>query len=133
MPTVHLEAQLSTEELLKAVDQLSPAELTQFVARVLALHAQRNAPALPPDEADLLRKIEQGIPADLHDRYEVLIARRRAAALTQEEHDELLRLTDQVEALEAQRAEHLASLARLRGVSLAELLDELGIRAPEYE
>lgn len=133
MPTIHLEAQVSPEELLKAIDQLTSTDLERFFVQVLALRAQRNAPALRPEESDLLQKINQGLPLDLRDRYEALIGRRRSGALTPDEHDELLRLTDQVEALQAERAENLARLARLRGVPLATLLDSLGIHAAEYE
>ena len=41
MPTVTVEAEISRDELLKAVDQLSPPELSQFVSQVLALRARR--------------------------------------------------------------------------------------------
>jgi hypothetical protein len=133
MAVLHLEAQVSTDELLKAADQLSQSELNQFLKRLLALHAQRQAPSLPANEADLLRAINQGVPGEVRDRYETLIARRQEGALTSGEHEELLHLTEQVEANDAARAEHLASLARVRGISLGALLHELGIRAPEYE
>lgn len=132
MPTILLDAQVSPEALLKAVDQLSAADLERLFEQVLALRAHRNARALPAEESDLLRKVNRGFSHDLRERYDTLIARRRASTLTPGEHDELLRLTDQVEALEAERAESLAHLARLRGVPLAALLDSLGIHAAEY-
>ena len=48
------------------------------------------------------------------------------------EHEELLRLTNQVEGLEADRLAHLAELARLRRTSLTALMEELGIQpAPD--
>lgn len=46
MPTIHVEAEVSREELLKAVEQLSPQELSQFVSQVLTLRARRDAPGL---------------------------------------------------------------------------------------
>ena len=51
MPTLHIEAELSPEELLAAVQQLSPAELDAFTAKVLALRAARVAPSLPAAES----------------------------------------------------------------------------------
>ena len=48
MPTIHLQAEVSRDALLGAVEQLSPAELDQFVAEVLELRARRR-PA-PLDE-----------------------------------------------------------------------------------
>jgi hypothetical protein len=44
MTIIQVEAQVSTDELLKAVSQLSPPELEQFVFRILALEAQHKAP-----------------------------------------------------------------------------------------
>ncbi len=46
--------------------------------------------------------------------------------------EELLAAVDQLEALEAQRIERLSRLAHLRGVSLAALMDELGIQPPAH-
>jgi hypothetical protein len=42
-------------------------------------------------------------------------------------------LSDEIEAMDVRRVEHLDKLARLRGVSLEAVMDSLGIRAPEYE
>jgi hypothetical protein len=134
MPIVQVEAQLSlsTDELLKAVGQLNPSELEKFAFRVLALEAQRKAPSLPRAEADLLLKINQGVPPEVQERYDELIAKRRVESLTPDEYDELLRLTDQIENAEARRLEHLAELARLRKTSLTALMETLGIRIPAY-
>jgi hypothetical protein len=41
MPTIHLEAVVCRESLLKAIDQLSPMELDQLVSEALALQARR--------------------------------------------------------------------------------------------
>jgi len=132
MSTIHVEAQLSSDELLKAIRQLSLPELEQFVSQVIALQAQRKAPSLPHAEAELLIKINQGVAFEIQKRYDELIAKRRAETLTPDEHDELLRLTDQIEQLEAHRVECLSKLAHLRRTSLTELMQNLGIRPPAY-
>ena len=131
MSTIQVEAQLSYNELLKAVEQLSLPELEQFVPQVIALRARHKAPTLPKDEADLLLKINQGMPPDIQKRYDKLITKRRAETLTPDEYSELLRLTDHIEKLEAKRVEYMAELARLRKTSLTALMEELGIR-PAY-
>jgi hypothetical protein len=132
MSTVRIEAQLPTDELLKAVGQLSQPELEQFVFQVIALRAQRKAPSLPRAESELLLKINQGASPDVQKRYGELISKRRAETLTPDEYNELLRLTEQTEALEARRVEYLAELARLRNTTLAALMKDLGIRKPAY-
>ena len=71
-------------------------------------------------------KVEAGIPPEIQMRYDELIAKRRAESLNPGEYTELLDLTGQVEKLEAEPIEYLAELARLRGVSLAEVMADLG-------
>ena len=132
MPTVQVEAQLTTEELLQAVQQLDKNELEQFVFQVVSFRAKQQAPSMPKAEAELLQKINRGLPKELVDRYSKLIAKRQAEDLTPDEHKELLSLTDQVEKLEARRVEHLAQLAHLRQTSMTDLMDSLGIQSPAY-
>jgi len=132
MSTFRVEAQVTSEELLKAVGQLSRAELERFVAQVIALQARRKANGLPQAEAELLLKINQGIPADIRESYDALKNKRRSETLTPQERRDLLRLTAQVEKIQAQRAEHLAQLARIRQTTLIALMQDLEIRTPEY-
>jgi len=130
MTIVHVEARLSAEDLLKAIEQLETDEIERFMERLIDLKAQRSAPSLAPRETELLAKINRGLPSDLAARSQELIQKRRARTLSEEEHAELLRLSDQIEHLEAQRVEALAELASLRGTSLSRLMAELGIQAP---
>ena len=132
MSTVKVEIQLSSQELLKAVEQLSLTDLEQFVSQVLLLQAQRKAKNLPQAEAELLQKINQGIPSDTQKNYDELIAKRQDETLTPEEHRKLLHLTEHIEKLQAQRLEYLGELARLRKTSLTALMENLGIQVPTY-
>ncbi len=132
MSTIHVEAQLSSDQLLKAIEQLSLSELEQLVFQVIAMQAQRKAPSLPRAEAELLLKINRGVSSEVQKQYDELIAKRQTETLTPDEHSELLRLTDEIEKLEARRMEWLAELARLRKTSLTALMDHLGIRPPAY-
>ena len=130
MTIVHVEARLSFEDLLKAIEQLETDELERFVVRLIDLKAQRSAPSLAPRETELLAKVNRGLPPDFAARYQELVQRRRSGSLSADEHDELLRLSDQVEQLDAERVEALAELASLRGISLSRLMTELGIQTP---
>ncbi len=127
MPTIQIEADLSSEQLLNAARQMPRRELYHFVEQVLLLRAQHEHGAIPFAESELLLKINQPVPADVLHRYDELIARRDARTLTPEEHQELLRLTDQVELLEAARMKHLIELATRRQVSLDEIMKQLGL------
>ncbi len=130
MPTIQLQAEVSREALLDAVEQLSPAELDQFVAEVLKLRSKHGPARLGAIESELILRINRGLPEALRDRYTKLIDRRRDESLTPEEHQELLRLTAEEERLEGDRLSALAELARIRGVPLRTLMDDLAIPAP---
>jgi predicted DNA-binding transcriptional regulator YafY len=132
MPTIQIDAQLTAEKLLQAVEQLSPDELAGFVTEVLALQAQRREPHLPQAEADLLAQINRSLPLDIQKRFDELMAKRQSETLTPHEHEELLDLTDEIEGHQAQRVGYLADLARLRQLSLDALIAQLGIQPPTY-
>ncbi|MEA3357815.1 MAG: STAS/SEC14 domain-containing protein [Thermodesulfobacteriota bacterium] len=132
MAIVKVETELSTDNLLKAVGQLNKHELEQFVSQIINLRAQRLVHRLSQAEAQFLVKINQGLPAEVQRRYDELIDKRRDESVSSEEHSELLRLTDQIENLEAQRMQHLSELARYRKVSLAELMENMGLQSPAY-
>jgi len=80
----------------------------------------------------LLARINQGLPAALRERITCLRARREDGSITDVEYEELTRLTDRTEALHADRMAALVDLAKCRGISLAALMDQLGIHFPEH-
>ena len=132
MPTIQVETQLSTDKLLKAVGQLNQAELEQFVCQIIKLRAQRQVHVLSQDEAQLLLKINEGLPPEVQKRYDELIAKRREESLTPDEYDDLLRLSAENENMEARRMKYFVELARYRKVSLTDLMESMGIRSPAY-
>lgn len=75
----------------------------------------------------LLQRIHRWIPSALQEQHATLIERREAEQLTEEEHARLLDLTEQVEQLQVERLKNLTELARLRQVSLEDLIGEIGL------
>ncbi len=132
MSTIQVKTELPLDELLRAVEQLSLPDLEQLMSQIIALQAQHKAPSLSKIETELLLKINQGLPVNVQKRFDELVSKRQAETLTSDEHYKLLRLIDQVENADAQRMKYMAELARLRGVSLTTLLQDLGIRQPAY-
>jgi hypothetical protein len=132
MPTIQIEADLSSEQLLSAARQLPPHEFDRLFNQLTQLRAERVAPVLSAAESRLLRQINLPLPTEIQQRYDALLARRDAQLLTEAEHVELLQLTDQVESLEAERMGHLIELAQVRHVSLDELLVQLGLQPLTY-
>lgn len=132
MPTVQITAQASTDELLRSVASLPAAELEQFVTRVLALRARLKAPTIPDQEANLLHKINIGLSAIQQQRFADLNLKRQEETLTDEEHQELLVLIEEMETKNVERIQSLSLLAQLRQVSLTTLMQNLGIKALPY-
>jgi hypothetical protein len=120
-------ARVSAAELLHAVEQLPPAELDEFVKKVISFQAHRKAKGLPVTEADLLQHINKPLPTALLNRYRELIALRDEERLTDEEYTDLLRLGDEMERFNSERLKWLAELAQLRRITLRNVKDDLGI------
>jgi excisionase family DNA binding protein len=118
---------MSLDELIQAANELDETELDRLLQQIVTLRAQRKAHALPAEEADLLDRINQGVPADLRAEYQALRAKREAETLTEADHEQLIQLSNQIEELGAQRLEVLATLAQLRQVALPTLMATLGI------
>lgn len=127
MPTVQIEAQLSSEELLGAVKQLDGNALEAFVDQVLMLRAERKAPHLSPQESDLLREINTGLPETTWQRHHLLEKKRMEETLTAQEQSELIQLNDRIEEDNARRLGRLAELAQLRQTTLDSVMKSLGI------
>ena len=128
MPTINIQAEVSVDVLVKAVEQLPEAELRQFTAQVLALNAKRMAPSVTQEETALLLQINKPLPEDIQRRFDELRGKRDTETLDNEEYAELLRFTQQVEAFDVARLEALTKLAALRGVTLPELMHQLDLK-----
>ncbi|HWQ35810.1 MAG TPA: STAS/SEC14 domain-containing protein [Blastocatellia bacterium] len=128
MPVIEFE--IKPEQLVKAAVQLPQAEFDDLVARLMVARAQRRVPHLSGEEARLLLRINRGLSEKQRRRFHELIDKRRAETLTTSEHKELLKLTVKAEQLNVERIEALARLARLRGVTLKQVMQQLGIKPP---
>ncbi len=124
--------QLSTTEILSAASRLSLPELEHLFDHILALQAERRAAHLSREESTLLDRVNQGLPEKLLRRLALLRAKREEESTTDEEYEELTALTDQAEELHAERMTALVELAKARGVTLAALMDQLGISFPAH-
>jgi hypothetical protein len=123
---------MSIDELIKAANQLNETDLNQLLHQIVVLRARRKTPILPEEEAQLLLKINQGIPSNLRTSYQILREKREAETLDDKEYDSLIQLSNQIEQIGAQRLEALAKLAQLRQVSLLDLMEALGIQPVSY-
>jgi hypothetical protein len=131
MSTIPIE--ISTEQLLRAVERLPANELDTFVAQIVALRTRRAGGQLGADETALLLTINAAhLDPAQQARFDALVALRHAEMITPAELQELIELTDRIEQRDAERLEALQELAQLRQTTVGTLMDSLGIRAPAY-
>lgn len=129
--TVNLES-----DLVKAIRSLADStgqDLDHTIAGLLRDQiGQRPLPesCCSPAETQLLRQIQEGLPAATWRRYRELVARRESEQLTDVEQPELVTLADMVEGWNLRRLELAADLASLRGVSWQTVVEELGLTSP---
>jgi hypothetical protein len=114
---------LSLEQLLEAVDRLSPAKMREFERRMAARRSDRRNEG--SDEATLARVASARLPAAAERRLKRLIARSERGSLTRDELTEYKALAQEVQRLDAARAEALAKLAGRRGRSVRAVKAEL--------
>ena len=72
-----LTIQIEKEQLLDAILQMPQRELEQFAARAFSLKARERTSALSEREAELLFKINKGLPSATQRRLNKLIDKRR--------------------------------------------------------
>ncbi|TAE54581.1 MAG: STAS/SEC14 domain-containing protein [Nostocales cyanobacterium] len=127
MSTVKLELQLSSQELLSAVEQLNESEFEEFVSQIIILHTQRKSEKLIKQEQEHLGNNNHNHNYDSHTYYKQPSI-KATKQMTDDEYKELLRLSEQIDQLQAHRFEYLTALANLHGVSLTELMKSLGFQ-----
>ncbi|MFM9951686.1 MAG: hypothetical protein ACKV1O_27400 [Saprospiraceae bacterium] len=122
---------LSFSELVDTTVNLQTTEFDNFLRAVHTKRAQTHKLALGHEEAELLKKIYRKLPESVLRRLAALSEKSSSGSLSSEEHEELIGLVEIVENHDAERVEDLASLALLRGVTLRELIAQLGLSKPQ--
>jgi hypothetical protein len=128
MSQITVQTQLPFEQLIQTVEQLDASELEQLIAQAIRVQTKRKTLSLPKDQSLLLQQITQCIPNQLQERYDLLIGKRQDNALTDEEYQELINLGEHIEAIDVKRLENLTKLAKLRQISLNELIQEFQLQ-----
>ncbi|MCS3920428.1 hypothetical protein Q2T83_09700 [Fervidibacter sacchari] len=118
-------AQVSTrwtaERLMEAVKKLTPEEFRRFWEQLSAWRAEQ--------EQKFLRIIRENsqLPPKKQRRFNQLRRKLRDETISEREYEELLSLWQEVERRNVERLKALIELAKLRGVSVQELMRQLVI------
>jgi hypothetical protein len=110
---------MSKQELLLTYwSGLADEAQDQLLAMAKSMVTPANLPELSAEEARLVTIINRRFAAHEQQRFNELRDRHEGGMLAESEHQELLTWIDQIEASDAERAEAMIKLARLRGVDL---------------
>jgi hypothetical protein len=127
MPSIQITSKISFEDLFNGVKALKNQDFEQFVEKIMQLKAQRQTEFLPKNETELLTKINKTLATEVLERYQILQYKKNIETLTNIEFEELAKIVEQKEQLNAERIKHLGELATIRGKSLREVMQELDL------
>ena len=127
--TLKLDLNPELEQQLRNEAASHGLTLEQLILKDLQARVRPQMPArLNHEETTLMQTITEGFPEAFWTRYRHLIGLREQEHLTDLEQTELIACSDRVEHLSAQRTVALIELAKLRGLSVHTLRDELGLK-----
>jgi len=128
--TITLDLPKTMEERLRQQAARKGLSIDRLILQELEQQIGEQAPPESLTELDLLKKInlDLGIAPKVWERYDYLTERLQEEILTEVEHHELLALIDMVETANVERLGYLIQLAKLRGISITQLMTDLGIR-----
>ncbi|MCP4418960.1 MAG: hypothetical protein GY805_20275 [Chloroflexi bacterium] len=123
-----VQVEVSPNALLKAVEEMSLDDLNEFVNAMLLVRARRIAPSITTNETELLDRINKTVLSPLEkERMRKLSDMLAEESITEEEHQELIDLTDKSELLNVERLTAVSQLATLRQKPFRDVMMELGL------
>ncbi|MEW5827813.1 MAG: hypothetical protein AB1846_02910 [Chloroflexota bacterium] len=126
---IHLNVNSELERRIKKVAGQMGLTPDTYIVRLLQkeMESQSVPERLSPEESRLLKKINTSLSAIEWERYRILLAKRDAETLSQEEQGELIGLSDRIEEANVRRMKAVAELARLRETTIPALVEALGL------
>lgn len=124
---------LGIEDIIAGMSNLETPELERFMQRIGQIVARRKFSSVSEQERELLFKINNVIPVVSQERYALLSEKMQAETITPSEHKELLKLVEKLEAKYVKRLEYLIELARIRNLSLQQLMKQLHLNLDQED
>lgn len=130
MQTVEIKKglQVGIDDLVQGISRLNTAELTTFFEQLNRVIGGQKSPSPLGQEAVLLKQIKAIIPASVIRRLKELQTKRKGNTLSEKEQEEMLLITDFIEEKSAERVVLLAALAKIRQVSLPDLMKQINLK-----
>lgn len=124
MQTVNIRkgTQIGFDDLVQGVSRLNTAELATFFEKLNHTLSGQQSLSSFGEEAILLKQIKAIIPASVVRRFKELQTKQQNSMISEKEQEEILVITDFIETKSAERIALLAALAKIRQVSLTDLV-----------
>jgi uncharacterized protein YnzC (UPF0291/DUF896 family) len=124
--------QISTENLLGVILQMPDSEYDKFIEKANKLRRKSVKPAWTKTEIELIKKINDCLlSTEEQSLFDKLVKKRRAEKITGSELETLIVLAEKSEMLNVDRINYLVKLAKLKKLTLDEVMEKLGIKPPE--
>ncbi|MEZ4957668.1 MAG: hypothetical protein R2825_29180 [Saprospiraceae bacterium] len=124
---INPDLKIAYQDILKGLSKSSLPDLEEFLNEVSTLIARKKVKNLSEREIELIKIIYQKQPVEFKEKYDLLYQKLQSETISDEEHEELLKLMASSENYNNQWLEALVELAQLRGVTIFELKKQLGI------
>jgi hypothetical protein len=133
MAKMQIQTENNVKSLIGGFTDMPLRDLESFIRELNALVTQKRVSDKGKRDKSLLLKINQAIlPEQTMERYIVLQDKMEVENLPESEYQELLNLVAQEEKVRNKRFQYLLELSQLRGVSLTQLMDDLGLNPLNY-
>jgi hypothetical protein len=127
MPTAVAKPKATPAQVLEEMAQLTARQLDTVMEGAAVLRLEKRKLVLPTRDSELLRIINRGLSLEKGAKLKELQQKLREETITSREHAQLLRLTEELERLGAERLKALIELAALRKTTVPKLMKEMGL------
>ena len=119
-------------QVMGELARLTARQLESVTKRASVLRLQKRKVVMSTLESDLMRIINRGLSAEKSARLDQLQEKLRHETIHPRERQQLLRISDELEKLGAQRLKALIELAAVRKTSVPKLMSALGLNDAGY-
>lgn len=133
MEKMSIQAESPIQSLLGGFSEMPLKDLEYFIRELNALAIRKRFSDKEKRDKFLLRKINESVlPDTAMAHYIYLQEKMELEKLPDAEYQELLSLVDKEEKIRNKRFQYLLELSQLRGISLTELMNHLGLNILNY-
>jgi hypothetical protein len=133
MENIQIQANNNIQNLIGGFSDMPLHDLESFISGLNALVIRKRVADKGKQDKALLLKINQTVlPEQVLERYVFLQDKMELENLSESEYQELLTLVHQEEKIRNKRFKYLLELSQLRGISLPELMNSLGLNTLNY-